>query len=194
MGTNLQLTIRVLSGGTASFVALVATGMLVLAGCGGGGGSAASSTPAQTIPDTPVATFTLVPARVVRSALCEDEITGLGGCVGINQQAEMPRIIPLDQQTPTNPPVIPFSRKTGSMGDVHTAQTAGTLYEIDNHSFAQTKPNSAITRDLAYGFPTSTVVGRPETLLSLFQIAADCLLKLLKLWSHLLFTGWLILE
>ena len=65
--------------------------MMILAGCGGG-----NSTPTNSPGPPPVLqvmTFTLIPARVVRSALCEDEITGLGGCVGINQQAEMPRII-----------------------------------------------------------------------------------------------------
>ena len=117
----------------------------LIAGCGGGGGgeSAPASPPPTTPTETLVATYTVVPARVVRSALCEDEITGLGGCVGINQQAEMPRIIPLEQQTPTTPGVIPFTRRTGSSGQVHTAQTGGTLYDIDTRSFAQTRAGSS---------------------------------------------------
>lgn len=117
----------------------------MLAGCGGGGGdSAPASPPPPTTPtETLVATYTVVPARVVRSALCEDEVAGLGGCVGINQQPEMPRIIPLDQQVPTDPLVIPFMRRTGASGQVHTAQTSGTLYEIDARSFAQTKTASS---------------------------------------------------
>ncbi|MBL8522308.1 MAG: hypothetical protein JNN20_01330 [Betaproteobacteria bacterium] len=117
----------------------------MLVGCGGGGGDSAptSPPPPATPTETLVATYTVVPARVVRSALCEDEVTGLGGCVGINQQPEMPRIIPLDQQVPTDPLVIPFTRRTGTSGQVHTAQTGGTLYEIDARSFAQTKAASS---------------------------------------------------
>ena len=129
---------------TALFTALSAAGLLAsIAGCSGGGGSSASTTSAPANPEVPVASFALIPARVVRSALCEDEISGLGGCVGINQQAEMPRLIPLEQQTPTDAAIIPFARRTGTTGEVHTAQTIGTLYEIDAHSFAQTRPNSA---------------------------------------------------
>lgn len=116
---------------------------LIISACGGGSGSTASDKPPPPIVEMPTASFTLIPARVVRSALCEDEITGLGGCVGINQQPEMPRIIPLNQQTQTDPTVIPFVRRTGTSGDVHTAQTASSAYEIDARSFAQTKVNSS---------------------------------------------------
>jgi hypothetical protein len=130
---------------TRSIGLLIASALSLLAACGGGGGgeSAPSPPPPTTPTETLIATYTVVPARVVRSAQCEDEIIGLGGCVGINQQPEMPRIIPLDQQTPTDPLVIPFTRRTGTSGQVHTAQVAGTLYEIDGRSFAQTKANSA---------------------------------------------------
>ena len=117
--------------------------MLIISACGGGGGSTASDKPPPPNVEMPIASFTLIPARVVRSALCEDEIIGLGGCVGINQQPEMPRIIPLNQQTQTDPTVIPFVRRTGTNGDVHTAQTASSAYEIDARSFAQTKVNSS---------------------------------------------------
>ncbi len=120
---------------------LIVASMMILAGCGGGNSTPTNSTAPP--PVLQVVTFTLIPARVVRSALCEDEITGLGGCVGINQQAEMPRIIAQNQQAPTDPAVIPFTRRTGSSCDVLTAQATGTLYEIDNHSFAQTKTGSA---------------------------------------------------
>ena len=116
---------------------------LIISACGGGSGSTASDKPPPPIVEMPTASFALIPARVVRSALCEDEITGLGGCVGINQQPEMPRIIPLNQQTQTDPTVIPFVRRTGTNGDVHTAQTASSAYEIDARSFAQTKVNSS---------------------------------------------------
>ena len=131
---------------TTKRLSTVASGVaaaLFIAACGGGGGSTASGNlPPPPATETPIASFTLVPARVVRSALCEDEITGLGGCVGINQQPEMPRIIPLSQQTQPDPAVIPFSRRTGSSGDIHTAQTAIGMYEIDARSFAQTKASS----------------------------------------------------
>ena len=120
---------------------LIVASMMILAGCGGGNSTPTNSTAPP--PVLQVVTFTLIPARVVRSALCEDEITGLGGCVGIDQQADIPRIIAQNQQAPTDPAVIPFTRRTGSSGDVHTAQATGTLYEIDNHSFAQTKTGSA---------------------------------------------------
>ena len=129
---------------------------MILAGCSGG-----NSTPTNSPGPPPVLqvmTFTLIPARVVRSALCEDEITGLGGCVGINQQAEMPRIIAENQQSPTNPAVIPFARRTGSGGDVHTAQASGTLYEIDSHSFAQTKSGSADIGIYVNGVDLSTAI------------------------------------
>ena len=135
------VTSRIPSIGEASLLIFAAMCPLVMPGCGGGNSTADKS--AAPPPLLQVVTFTLIPARVVRSALCEDEITGLGGCVGINQQAEMPRIIVQNQQVPTDPAVIPFTRRTGSNGDVHTAQTIGTLYEIDNHSFAQTKTGSA---------------------------------------------------
>lgn len=116
--------------------------MLALAGCGGGGGDAPSAAPPPSNTETLVATYTVVPARVVRSALCEDEITGLGGCVGINQQADMPRVIPLAQQSPPDPAVVPFTRRTGMTGDVYTAQFNGSLQDIDAHSFAQLRANS----------------------------------------------------
>ncbi len=133
--------------------------LLIISACGGGGGSSTMPTiPTPPTTETPAASFTLVPARVVRSALCEDEVTGLGGCVGINQQAEMPRIIPLNQQTQTDPAVIPFSRRTGTTGDVHTAQTAGNLYEIDNRSFAQTRANSADIGIHVNGFDLTTSI------------------------------------
>ena len=141
-----------------SIVAGNLSAMLMISGCGGGGGSAASDPPPPPIVEMPIASFTLIPARVVRSALCEDEITGLGGCVGINQQPEMPRIIPLSQQTPTDPAVVPFSRRTGATGDVHTAQTAGGLYEIDGRSFAQTKANSSEIGIYVNGFDRTTSI------------------------------------
>lgn len=128
------------SGCVSSLVAIV---LAILANCGGGDSTSANNSPPPANPDTPVASYTLVPARVVPSALCEDEISGLGGCVGINQQPEMPRIIPQDQQTPADPMVIPFVRRTGTTGEVHTAQVNGTLYDIDTHSFAQVKASSA---------------------------------------------------
>ena len=127
----------------SSMVAVNVAAMLLLGACGGGGGSTTGDNSAPPTAEQPIASYTLVPARVVRSAICEDEITGLGGCVGINQQAEMPRIIALNQQTQTDPTVVPFSRRTGTTGDVHTAQTATSLYEIDGRSFAQTKANSS---------------------------------------------------
>ena len=126
-----------------SIVAGNLSAMLIMSACGGGSGSTASDKPPPPIVEMPIASFTLIPARVVRSALCEDEITGLGGCVGINQQPEMPRIIPLNQQIQTDPAVIPFVRRTGTSGDVHTAQTASSVYEIDARSFAQTKVSSS---------------------------------------------------
>ena len=141
-----------------SIVAGNLSAMLMISGCGGGGGSTASDQPPPPIVEMPIASFTLIPARVVRSALCEDEITGLGGCVGINQQPEMPRIIPLSQQTPTDPAVVPFSRRTGATGDVHTAQTAGGLYEIDGRSFAQTKVNSSEIGIYVNGFDRTTSI------------------------------------
>lgn len=129
------------SSGNALATAAVLT---MLAGCGGGGESAPASPPSPGTPtETLVATYIVVPARVVRSAACEDEITGLGACIGINQQPEMPRIIPLDQQTSTDPLAIPFTRRTGTSGHVHTAQVTGTLYQIDGRSFVQTRANSA---------------------------------------------------
>lgn len=132
--------------------------MLIMSACGGGGGLTASDNPPPPAAEMPTASFTLVPARVVRSALCEDEITGLGGCVGINQQPEMPRIIPLNQQTPTDPAVIPFSRRTGTTGDVHTAQTATSLYEIDARSLAQTRANSSDIGIYVNGFDLTTSI------------------------------------
>ena len=141
-----------------SIVAGNLSAMLMISACGGGGGSAASDQPPPPIVEMPIASFTLIPARVVRSALCEDEITGLGGCVGINQQPEMPRIIPLSQQTSTDPAVVPFSRRTGATGDVHTAQTAGGLYEIDGRSFAQTKANSSEIGIYVNGFDRTTSI------------------------------------
>ena len=139
-------------------VAANLSAMLMISGCGGGGGSTASDLPPPLIVEMPVASFTLIPARVVRSALCEDEITGLGGCVGINQQPEMPRIIPLNQQTQTDPAVVPFARRTGTAGDVHTAQTASNLYEIDARSFAQTKVNSSEIGIYVNGFDRTTSI------------------------------------
>ena len=141
-----------------SIVAGKVTLMLMMSSCGGGGGSATSDTAPLPPPDPLVASFTLVPARVVRSALCEDEITGLGGCVGINQQPEMPRVIPVNQQTQTDPAVIPFSRRTGTVGDIHTAQTVGSFYEIDSHSFAQTKANSAEIGIYVNGLDLTTTI------------------------------------
>ena len=129
--------------GQYTLVAVNVAAMLVLGACGGGGGSTTGDNSAPPTAEQPITSFTLVPARVVRSAICEDEITGLGGCVGINQQPEMPRIIALNQQTPTDPAVIPFSRRTGTSGDVHTAQTAVSLYEVDTRSFAQTRVNAS---------------------------------------------------
>ena len=141
-----------------SVVAGNLSAMLMISGCGGGGGSTASDQPPPPIVEMPVASFTLIPARVVRSALCEDEITGLGGCVGINQQPEMPRIIPLNQQTPTDPAVVPFSRRTGATGDVHTAQTAGGLYEIDGRSFVQTQASTPEIGIFVNGIDLSTSI------------------------------------
>ena len=141
-----------------SVVAGNLSAMLMISACGGGGGSTVGDQPPPPIVEMPIASFTLIPARVVRSALCEDEITGLGGCVGINQQPEMPRIIPLDQQTQTDPAVIPFARRTGTTGDVHTAQTTGTSYEIDTRSFAQTKMNSAEIGIYVNGFDRTTSI------------------------------------
>ena len=100
----------------SSMVAVNVAAMFLLSACGGGGGSTTGDNPAPPTAEQPIASYTLVPARVVRSAICEDEITGLGGCVGINQQAEMPRIIALNQQTQTDPAVVPFSRRTGKIG------------------------------------------------------------------------------
>ena len=141
-----------------SIVAGNLSAMLIMSACGGGGGSTASDQPPPPIVEMPTASFTLIPARVVRSALCEDEITGLGGCVGINQQPEMPRIIPLSQQTQTDPAVIPFVRRTGTTGDVHTAQTTGNSDEIDTRSFAQTKVNSSGIGIYVNGFDRTTSI------------------------------------
>ena len=134
--------------------------MLIISACGGGdgGNSTAATIPIPPTAETPASSFTLVPARVVRSALCEDEVTGLGGCVGINQQAEMPRIIPLNQQTQTDPAVIPFSRRTGTIGDVHTAQSSGSNYEIDTRSFAQTTVNGSEIGIYVNGADISTTI------------------------------------
>ena len=134
--------------------------MLIISACGGGGGgnSTAPTIPTPPAAETPAASFTLVPARVVRSALCEDEVTGLGGCVGINQQAEMPRIIPLNQQAQTDPAVVPFSRRTGTIGDVHTAQSSGSSYEIDARSFAQTTVNASEIGIYVNGADISTTI------------------------------------
>ena len=132
--------------------------MMLISSCGGGSSTTSSTVPSAP-PDTTVTSYTLIPARVVRSALCEDEITGLGGCVGINQQLEMPRIIPLSQQTATDPAVIPFLRRTGTMGDVHSAQTTGDLYEIDSHSFAQTRANASEIGIYVNGVDLNTSIG-----------------------------------
>ncbi len=116
--------------------------MLALAGCGDGSGDAPSAAPPPSNTETLLASYTVVPARVARSALCEDEITGLGGCVGINQQPDMSRVIPLARQTPADPAVMPFTRRTGVTGDVYTAQGSDSLQDVDAHSFAQLRANS----------------------------------------------------
>jgi hypothetical protein len=90
-----------------------------------------------------IASYKLIPTRVAPSALCEDEITGLGGCIGINQQPEMPRLVRLAEQVPSDPASPPFTRQTGKSGDAYTAQTVGTWYEVDLHSFAQCQDGSA---------------------------------------------------
>ena len=132
--------------------------MLILSACGGGGGSATGDAQATSNPETPIATFTLVPFRIAGTGLCEVEVPGPGGCIEVNQQSAMPRIIPLNQQTQTDPAVVPFSRRTGSAGEVHTAQTTGNSYEIDTHSFAQTKSGSSEIGFYVNGLDLTTAI------------------------------------
>ena len=140
----------------SAFVGKLA-GLLIVSACGGGSSTTGDSPPPP-VADTSMVSFTLIAARVVRSARCEDEITGLGGCVGINQQPEMPRIIPMNPQTPTDAATLTFVRRTGSAGDVHTAQTAASVDDIDTHSFAQTKPNSAEIGIYVSGLDLDTLI------------------------------------
>ena len=87
----------------------------------------------------PITTYAMRANRVVESAICEDESGPLGGCVAVNQQAPMPRIIPAATQSLVfTYPFAPFTRRTGAYGaDVHTARSSSSYTEVDAHSFVQ---------------------------------------------------------
>ena len=88
--------------------------------------------------ESPITTYKMNADRIVESAMCEDESGPLGGCVAVNQQAPMLRIIPGAAQPARY--IQPFTRRTGGfsdVSDVHTAQTLTDYYEVDSHSFFQ---------------------------------------------------------
>lgn len=128
---------------------------MILAGCGAGGGGDPAGLPVM--PSEPgVTSYTIVPGRVTPSALCEDEITGLGSCVGINQQPDMINTVIVP--APSDPAAALFSRRTGTTGILHTAQAPADLAAIDAHSFVQLKSNSAEIGIYVNGIDRNTAI------------------------------------
>jgi len=126
---------------------------LMQASCGGGSSSGTPVTPA----DPAITSYTIVPSRVAPSAQCEDEITGLGSCVGINQQPDMPNTV-IVGTAPADPATALFTRRTGTTGTLRTAQSPNDLTAIDAHSFVQLKNNSAEIGIYVNGLDRNTAI------------------------------------
>lgn len=142
---------------------------LCLAGCGSSG---ESGTPANrgTLSEPAITSYTIIPTRVAPSVLCEDEIAGLGSCVGINQQPDMTNTVILLGPAPTDPNTALFIRRTGTTGTLRTAQPPADLAAIDMHSFVQLKSNSAEIGIYVNGIDRNTVI--PATSVNpLYQFA-----------------------
>ena len=131
--------------------------LLFLAGCGSGGGSDAPAMPG-TPTEPAITSYTVNPTRVAPSAQCEDEIIGLGSCVGINQQADMPNILIVAGSPPADPATALFSRRTGTTGTLRTAQVPTDLAAIDAHSFVQLNNGSAAIGIYVNGIDRNTAV------------------------------------
>ncbi len=90
--------------------------------------------------EVPSATYVMRTNRVEESGVCENESLVLGGCVGVNQQVPMRRVITVAEQQYLSYPnaSTPFYRRTGiQYVNVLTAQTSNDQAVVDTRSFVQ---------------------------------------------------------